>query len=175
MASETKFSTTWKASIKPKKQRLYRYHAPHHVRGHFLNVHLSKELRAKYHKRAVRVRKGDKVAVIRGQFSGKSGAVARVDCAQTKIYVDGVEHHKKDGTKSFYPLVPNHVVITDLDKSDKRRVARIERSPVQKQTQKPQKQIQKSVQPKTEIKPQEKKQEKTQQEKAEKIPATKTR
>ena len=39
------FSSSWKGSKKPSKQRKYRYGAPLHVRRRFLSVHLTNELK----------------------------------------------------------------------------------------------------------------------------------
>lgn len=107
--------------MKPRKQRAYVYQAPSHVEGSFLSSHLSKELRTKHGHRALRVRKGDKIKVLRGQFKGKTGTVDRVDVARKKVYVVGVEYVKKDGGKFMYGLHPSNLLITDLH-ADKRRL-----------------------------------------------------
>lgn len=119
---KSKFSTTWKASVQPRKQRKYRYNAPLHIRGHFLNAHLVKELREKQGMRAVRVRTGDKVRVLRGTFKGREGKVTGVDLQKGKLTIEKVEMIKKDGaTKVAYPINPSNVLIVELDTSDKRR------------------------------------------------------
>ena len=76
---KTKFSNAWKASTQPRKQRKYRHNAPLHVRGHFLHTHLSTDLRDKHKTRSLRLRTGDEVKVLRGQFKGKTGKVTAVD------------------------------------------------------------------------------------------------
>ena len=122
------WSSAWKGSKMPRKQRKYRFTAPLHVKSKFLNVHHSKELRKKYGRRALRVRKGDKVLIVRGQFRKVTGKVERVDLKHTKIFVEKVEVIKKDGNKSFYPIEPSNVVITELVLNDKERVKMIERA-----------------------------------------------
>lgn len=118
-----RYSSKWKASTQPRKQRKYRANAPLHVKGTFLNTHLIKSLRDKHKTRSVRVRTGDKVRVLRGNFRGHEGKVERVDVRNGKIFVTKVEIIKKDGaTKVPYGLNPSNVVITDLDTSDKRRM-----------------------------------------------------
>lgn len=117
-----KFSTSWKSSKKPKKQRKYRYNAPLHIKQKFMGCHLSKELRKKHGKRSVPVRKGDKVKVLRGQFKGTIGKVDRVDLKKTRVYVTGIERTKKEGTKSFYPIHPSNIIIIDLNLDDKKRI-----------------------------------------------------
>jgi large subunit ribosomal protein L24 len=121
------FSKTWKASKQVRKQRKYRYNAPLHLRGKFLNVHLSKELIKKYNKRALRVRKGDKVRILRGNFKKKEGKVERVDSKTSKVYVSKIEMERKDGTKSLRPLDPSNLMIIELISEDKNRKKILER------------------------------------------------
>ena len=118
---KTKFSSSWKKSKQPRKQRKYRYNAPLHVKQKFVSTHLSKELRKKYKKRNVNLRKGASVKVMRGQFKNKSGKVDEVDVKKTSVYVDGIETVKRDGTKSRYPIHPSNLIITDVNLDDKMR------------------------------------------------------
>ena len=114
------FSIQWLSSIQPRKQRKFRANAPLHIKGSFLSAKLSKELQEKRKTRSVRVRTGDKVKVLRGQFKGKTGTVDRVDINKERIYVSGVETVKKEGGKVPYPLHASNVMITSLAQ-DKRR------------------------------------------------------
>lgn len=119
---KAKYSSAWVASTQPRKQRKYRYNAPLHIKGTFLAAHLIKELRAKYGIRNLRVRTGDKVRVIRGQYAGREGKVERVDVKTTKVFVSKVEFVKKDGaTKVPYPIDPSNLIIVEFDTTDKRR------------------------------------------------------
>lgn len=121
------FSSAWKASKQPRKQRKYRAKAPLHLRNKMVSVHLSKELKTKYGKRNVPVRKGDKVKVLRGQFKGRSGEVERVDLKKIKVYVQGMDNVRKDGGKVPYPISPSNLMIVDLKIEDKKRKASVER------------------------------------------------
>ncbi len=115
------FSTHWSGSKRPGKQRKLIAKAPLHTRGQFLNSHLSKELRQKHKRRSVRVRKGDRVKIARGNFSGLSGIVERVDTRHFRVFVTGIAVTKKDGTKSLYPIHASKIVITELA-ADARRI-----------------------------------------------------
>ena len=115
------FSQSWNASIKPNKQRKFRFNAPLHVKANFLNAHLSKELRQKYGMRAVRVRVGDRVRIMRGQFKRQEGKVEEADIRTSKIFIAKVEHTKRDGTKARYPIEPSNVLIVELNTDDKKR------------------------------------------------------
>ena len=116
------FSLSWLSSSQPRKQRKFRFNAPLHIRGKFVNSTLSKELREKYETRNVRVRKGDKVKILRGQFKGKTGTVEKVSLAKTKVFISGVELAKKDGAKVKYPIHPSNLMITTLNTEDKKRL-----------------------------------------------------
>lgn len=124
---EKEFVKSWKSSTQVRKQRKFRFNAPLHIKAKFLSVHLSKELRQKYKKRNVRLRKGDKIKVCRGQFSGKTGKVERVDIKDSKAFVTDVESVKRDGTKKLYPLEPSNLMIIELNLDDKKRVKAFER------------------------------------------------
>jgi len=122
------FSSEWIRSKQPRKQRKYNYNAPLHIRGKFMTAHLSKELIKKYNRRNIRLRKGDKVTIFRGQFRKKTGRVERADLKKTKVYIAGVEMIKKDGTKVLYPIHPSNLVVTELNLDDKKRIAIVNKS-----------------------------------------------
>lgn len=122
------FATTWKRSAQPRKQRKYVHNAPAHVKGKFLSAHLDKPLREKYGKRSLRVRKGDKVKILRGNHKGKEGAVERIDAKRTLVYVTKVEHAKTDGTKAAVALHPSSLLITEPVLEDKKRKARLQQN-----------------------------------------------
>ncbi len=123
------FSKNWISSKQPRKQRKYRHNAPLNVRSSFMNVHLSKELIKKHGRRSMRLRKGDKVTVLRGQFRKSSGKVEKIDLKSSKAYVAGVETIKKDGTKAPYPISPSNLIITELKLDDKKRAEAMQRKP----------------------------------------------
>jgi len=116
------FSRAWISSKKPNKQRKYRFNAPLHIRGDFLNAHLSKELRQKYNIRALRVRVGDKVRIMRGQFKKQEGKIEEVNLKKLKVYISKVEHIKRDGTKARYPIQPSNLLLVELNTDDKLRL-----------------------------------------------------
>jgi large subunit ribosomal protein L24 len=133
------WSPKWVASSQPRKQRKYRYNAPLHVKHKFLSAHLSKDLRERFGKRSVSVRKGDEVVVMKGEFRGFRGNVDRVDMSESKIYVDGMKRKKVDGSEVSVPIDPSNVMITKLILEDKMRQAVFERAakPEAKPQQKP--------------------------------------
>lgn len=120
------FATTWKRSVQTRKQRKYNYNAPYHVKGKFLAAHLSQELRQKYGTRSLRLRKGDKVKILRGNHKGKEGTVERIDVQRTKIYLTKIDQAKTDGTKAPVALHPSSLLITEPDLSDKKRKEKLQ-------------------------------------------------
>ena len=121
------FSKHWKSSKQPRKQRKYLAKAPLHIKHKFLGAHLSKELKSKYKIRSLPVRKEDEVIIKRGQFRGLRGKIEKVLLRRTRIYVVGAQINKKDGSKSYYPIHPSNVIITDLNLKDKERIKILER------------------------------------------------
>jgi len=101
--------------------------APLHRRQKMIGSTLSRELRKKYNRRSLPVRKGDTVKIMRGEFKGVSGEVTRVSLKSYKIYVDGVTIKKADGTDVEKALDPSNVMITDLFMEDKERREVLER------------------------------------------------
>jgi large subunit ribosomal protein L24 len=121
------WSSKWVGSTQPRKQRKYRHNAPLHIRRKFLSAHLSKELRERFGKRSISVRKGDEVTVMKGEFRGFRGNVDRVDMSACRIYVDGMKRKKVDGSEVSVPVQPSNVMITKLTLEDKMRQAVFER------------------------------------------------
>jgi large subunit ribosomal protein L24 len=124
---KAKFLSTWKRSVQPRRQRKYAINAPLHIKREFCSSHLSKELRKKYGRRSITVRKGDKVKVMRGSYKGHSNKIEKVDIKKGLIYIAGVDMTKKEGTKVFPGIHPSNVMITELNTDDKKRLASIDR------------------------------------------------
>lgn len=121
------FSSTWKSSRKPRKQRKYRIDAPLHVKQKFVHAHLSKDLRKKYGKRSIGLRKGDKVRITIGKFRKHEGKIEGIDLKKERAFVNGVEITKRDGTKKSLALHPSNFVVTELNLDDKFRQKILER------------------------------------------------
>ena len=103
-----------KTSEKPRQQRKFRYTAPLHLRRHFVHVHLSKELRTKMKTRAVAIKKGDKVKVMRGKFAGKEGKIMSVNLTRTKVFVEGMTYRKMKGKEIPFPIEPSNLMIMEM-------------------------------------------------------------
>jgi len=105
----------------PRRQRKARYNAPLHIRHKFMGAPLSEELRDKYGKRSLPLRKGDTVKVMRGDDKGKEGKVRSVDLKNEEITVEGVVVARSDLSEVPRPIHPSNVMITKLELKDKLR------------------------------------------------------
>ncbi|MCX6749447.1 MAG: 50S ribosomal protein L24 [Candidatus Pacearchaeota archaeon] len=116
-----KFSTYWKSSRKPNKQRKYSANASLHLKRKFMSANLSKELRKKYGKRNFPLRKGDNVKIMRGKFRKKTGKILLVNMKKIKVEIEGIQMKKQDGSKTNIKFNPSALQITELNLEDRKR------------------------------------------------------
>ena len=119
---KSKFSSSWISSKQPRKQRKFRENAPLHQKHRFLSAHLSKDLRAKYGKRSLPLRKGDEVLVMRGSFKKKKAKVDSVNLKRLIVTLEGIQRTKKDGTKIAVYFYPSILQIISLNLDDRKRL-----------------------------------------------------
>ncbi|MFC1710651.1 50S ribosomal protein L24 [Nanoarchaeota archaeon] len=117
-----KFSTAWKSSKQPRKQRKYLANAPLHIRKKFVKVNLSKDLRSKHKKRNISVKKGDVVKVLRGKYRGVKGKITRVKLNISKVAIENVLVKKQDGSKVDVYIQPSNLQIVELNLGDRKRI-----------------------------------------------------
>ncbi len=107
--------------IAPKKSRMRRLQrkrralAPLHKRQDMVSAHLSKELRKTVSRRALRIKNGYIVKVVRGENKGKEGKVTKVALRQGKIAVEGITSKKADGKEVPILLDPSNVLIIKVE------------------------------------------------------------
>ncbi|MBD3388284.1 MAG: 50S ribosomal protein L24 [Candidatus Altiarchaeales archaeon] len=109
------------SSKQARKQRKWVGEAPLHMRHRLVSAALSKDLKDKYKKNSMPLRKGDTVKVMRGSVKGHVGEVMKVDLKTYKVYVQGVTAKKSDGTDVERALEPSNLMITELHEEDKER------------------------------------------------------
>lgn len=78
-------------------------------------------------RRAVPLRKGDEVRVMRGEFRGKSGKVSRVDLKTLKVFVEGLKRKKASGQEVDAAIEPSNVVVLRLNMDDKERMKTLQK------------------------------------------------
>jgi len=109
-------------SKKPKKQRKAHYNPALHEKRKQFSVHLSKELRKALGRRALPIRTGDKVKVMRGKNVKFSGKVSRLNRVKNQVFLEKLNRKKSDGTEIPVPLRPSNLMLTELDRSDEKRM-----------------------------------------------------
>lgn len=122
------FSTSWISSTQPRKQKKYIANAPLHLKRKYLSAPLSKELKKKYSRRSIRLRTGDKVRILRGQFKKKEGKIVEVIVKKTKVNIENIQSIKKDGSKAPFPMHPSNLMILELQADDRMRKKYLERT-----------------------------------------------
>ena len=121
------FSTHWIGSVQPRKQRKYRANAPLHIKRKMMSSNLTKELRRKYDKRNVPIRKGDLVRIMTGEFKGKTGKIEVVINQKMRVTIEGIYRTKKDGSKVSVNFNASNLQIKELILEDKKRVTSLTR------------------------------------------------
>ena len=122
-------------SMKPGKQRKAHYNAPIHQKRKRVaaRLQLAKPDARFAGVRTVTVRVGDVVQVTRGgkRHGGKrnneplTGAVLRIDAEKGRLYIEGVKASKADNKEEAVPVHVSNVVVTQLDESDRLRIAKL--------------------------------------------------
>eukprot|EP00088_Acartia_fossae_P055249 TRINITY_DN64131_c0_g1_i1.p1 TRINITY_DN64131_c0_g1~~TRINITY_DN64131_c0_g1_i1.p1 ORF type:complete len:173 (-),score=10.59 TRINITY_DN64131_c0_g1_i1:137-655(-) len=113
-----------RVSIDRSKNRKKHFQAPAHLRPKIMSAKLSKELRDKYKKRALPVKKDDEVSIIRGTFKGREGKVVRCYRKKWVLHIERVNRDKASGTTVPVGIAATNVQITKLkmDQDRKRKL-----------------------------------------------------
>ena len=98
-------------SSQRRKSRKAHFSAPSHLKRKIMSSHLSKDLKTKYDVRAVAVRKGDTVKVMRGTFKGREGKVQSVYRKRYCLHIEKLTREKTNGNA----YVNNGCRATSLD------------------------------------------------------------
>jgi large subunit ribosomal protein L24 len=102
----------------PRRQRRALYEAPTAQRRRRMTVKLSRELKGRFHRRSVPLRKGDTVRVLAGSFKGREERIAKVDRRAYTVTLDNVT--LKSAEEKLKPLAIRtaYLVLTRLNLSD---------------------------------------------------------
>jgi large subunit ribosomal protein L24 len=111
----------------PGKQRKKLFNAPAHIRHKLMAAPLSAELLAQRGVKALPVRKGDTVRIMRGDHKGFEGKVSRIDLKRYRVYLEGLTREKVDGSTVFVAMHPSKIMIKTLNLDDKVRKAVLDR------------------------------------------------
>lgn len=102
----------------PRRQRRAVYEADTFERRRRMSVPLSRELRARFHRRSVAIRKGDTVRVMNGSYVGREERVARVDRRGYTVTLDNVTLKTGEEKLKPLPIRTNHLLLVRLNLAD---------------------------------------------------------
>lgn len=108
-------------SAKPRIQRKRAANAPLHRKRNAIAAHLDAKLHDKSKTRlprALPVRKGDTVRVMRGGARGREGTVVSVDRDRGTVVIEGITIEKVDEKKVARPVHASNLLIVRLDDTD---------------------------------------------------------
>ena len=127
--------------MKPTKMRnSLIYRATFHTRSKQLSSPLSDELRKKYSRKSVRVVEGDNVKIVRGEFKGVDGKIARISSETNSVAIEGVKKEKTKGDKFDVFIHTSNLLVTGLNTDDKWRISKLEgKNPAKQQKTDPKK------------------------------------
>jgi len=113
--------------MKPGKMRIKMiYLATFQTRSKQLGSALSKDLQKKYGKRSVRVNEGDSIKIVRGEFKGVDGKIAKVSPEKNSVTIDGIKKEKTKGEKFDVYIHTSNLLVTSLNTENKWRIAKLE-------------------------------------------------
>ncbi len=117
-------------SRQPRRQRLALFSADTFERRRRMSVPLSRELRTRYGRRSLPVRKGDTVRILTGSYVGREERVAKVDRRGLSVTLDNVTGKTADQKMKPLPIRTSHLLLTRLNLSDawRRRVLKVPES-----------------------------------------------
>lgn len=102
----------------PRRQRRAGYNATTFERRLRMTVPLSRELRARFHRRSVPVRKGDTVRVMKGSYVGREERVQKVDRRGYTVTLDNVTLKTGEEKLKPLPIRTNHLLLVRLNLGD---------------------------------------------------------
>ena len=114
----------------PRRQRKALYTASTSERRRRMAVPLSRELRRRYGRRQIPVRKGDTVRILSGSYVGREERVAKVNLRSYSVTLDNVTGKTADAKLKPLPVRTAHLVLTKLNLADpwRRRVLKVPES-----------------------------------------------
>ena len=119
--------------MKPTKIRNHKiYRATNQTVSKQISTSISKDLRKKYSRRSVRIMVDDTVKVIRGEYKGLTGKVAKISTGSNSVAIEGNKKEKLKGEKIDVYIHSTNMIITSLNTDDKWRLKILEKKPKSK-------------------------------------------
>ena len=102
------------------------YRASQVTKSKQISSPLSKDLQKKYTKKSVRVVEGDSIKIVRGEFKGVDGKIAKISIQKNSLAIEGVKKEKTKGEKFDVYVHSSNVIVTGLNSDDKWRISKLE-------------------------------------------------
>ena len=119
--------------MKPTKIRNNKiYRATNQTVSKQISTPISKDLRKKYSRRSIRIMVDDTVKVIRGEYKGLTGKVAKISIESNSVAIEGNKKEKLKGEKIDVYIHSTNMVITSLNTDDKWRLKILKKMPKSK-------------------------------------------
>lgn len=111
----------------PRNQRKAVFTATTFERRKRMSVPLSRELRRRFGRRQIPIRKGDTVRILSGSYIGREERVAKINRRSYSVTLDNVTGKTADAKLKPLPVQLNHLLLTKLNLSDpwRRRVLKV--------------------------------------------------
>lgn len=109
------------SSTRPRTQRKRLFNATIQKRHRLLGAHVDPSLAGKSKlnlPRALPVREGDVVRIMRGSFRGKEGKIVSVDSKRGTAVIEGITIEKVDEKKVPRPIHASNLLIIKMDDTD---------------------------------------------------------
>ena len=91
-----------------------------------LSARVSTDLIEKYSRKTIRIRIGDTVKILIGQYKNIEGKITHIYTNENKISIEGVTREKLTGGTTPIKIHSSNVIITGLDLKDKSRLEMLE-------------------------------------------------
>jgi large subunit ribosomal protein L24 len=120
-------------STQPRRQRKAVFTADLFERHRKMSVPLSRELRTRYGRRQIPLRKGDTVRILSGSYVGREERVARVSLRDYSVTLDNVTGKTAEAKLKPLQVRTSHLVLTRLNLSDpwRRRILKVAEAPAE--------------------------------------------
>jgi len=102
----------------PRRQRRAVFEATTAERRRRMTVPLSRELRTRFHRRSIPLRKGDTVRVMKGSYIGREERVQKISHRDYSVTLDNVTLKSGEEKLKPLPIRTNHLLIVRLNLAD---------------------------------------------------------
>jgi len=110
-----------------RRQRKALYTASTQARRRLMTVPLSRELKSRFHRRSIPIRKGDTVRILAGSYVGREERVAKVNRRTLSVTLDNVTSKTGESKQTPLPIRTGHLVLIRLNLADpyRRRILQV--------------------------------------------------